>query len=634
MHKHHGLSPKACAVLLFCLGLSIFLIFQSPALAISLREELEILDMYYDAKDLVVETPTREKKPLSQTAENVTVITAEEIQAINAHTLTDVLYHVPGVQINLRGGPGSVNMPFIQGSDLRHVLVMIDGVEMNNLLSFGVDIGAMTVQNIEKIEIIKGPASSAWGSSLGGVINIITKESKGSMPLRGELSGSYGEANTGDFRAEASGLLNNMDYYLNYTKLRTDGLTANTPHDSDHLYAKVRWQLTDRANLLLTLGYSDGDVGEGEYPAYDLIFHNNFYNIFSTLAFEAGLWEGADLSLSIRTREDKFAAMDYQKSTGTEVQRVISYEDNYGGSAKLSWKKDIHSLVAGVDFDNGLLTSNVFTEGNSHTLEKYAFFANDTLQFGQFTLTPGFRYDHTSTNGSFLSPSVGLTYQPWERLLFRSYIARGFNIPGLFDTFGTGGFSLANPSLGMEKVWSYQVGAETTAVPFFWLKAGLFRHDIRDALAVETISETQFTWVNKGRQRRQGFEAEAKTVSFWDTSLFGGFVLTDVKDRDTMSYIEATPRYTADIGLQYDDRKTFLGTLMGHYVWWNPHRSLKGNYDSIIWDLHLSKKVYQRTLTSVEVFLSGRNLFNSSQYLYEIFKNPGRWVEGGVRVKF
>ncbi|HKZ16605.1 MAG TPA: TonB-dependent receptor plug domain-containing protein, partial [Geobacteraceae bacterium] len=156
-----------------CFFVSLALLCSQPVFA-QPEKDMDILEMYYDKDDILV-TPTRYPKSISRIAENVSVITAEYIKAINAHTLTDVLNNIPGVQVVVRGGPGSLSDVLIQGSAGRHVLVMIDGVSQNSLSEGAADIGAIRVQNIERIEIVKGPASSVWGSSLGGVINVITK---------------------------------------------------------------------------------------------------------------------------------------------------------------------------------------------------------------------------------------------------------------------------------------------------------------------------------------------------------------------------------------------------------------------------------------------------------------------------
>ena len=134
---------------------------------------------------------------------------------------------VTGVQVVIRGGPVSVSSVLIQGSAERHVLVMIDGVSQNSLSEGIADIGAIPVQNIERIEIVKGPASSAWGSSLGGVINIITKSPDDTRKFGGTVSASIGEQNTGDYRGEVSGKVGNLGYYLSGGGIVSDGLRTS-----------------------------------------------------------------------------------------------------------------------------------------------------------------------------------------------------------------------------------------------------------------------------------------------------------------------------------------------------------------------------------------------------------------------
>jgi len=140
--------------------------------------------------------------------------------------------------------------------------------------------------------------------------------------------------------------------------------------------------------------------------------------------------------------------------------------------------------------------------------------------------------------------------------------------------------------------------------------------------------------VNKGKQRRQGFEIEAKTIPVYNTSLFGGFAFIDAKDRDTGERLLNVPRYTYDIGIQYNDNKSFRALLKGHYIWWNADPSFNGEYSSFIWDLNLIKKVYTTDRKTVELFLTAHNIFNGSQYVIDLFKNPRRWIEAGARLKF
>jgi vitamin B12 transporter len=254
--------------------------------------------------------------------------------------------------------------------------------------------------------------------------------------------------------------------------------------------------------------------------------------------------------------------------------------------------------------------------------------------FGDLSIIPGVRYDHTSTNGDFVSPSLGITYTPFSQMILRAYVARGFNAPPLSFTFGDGIFFLPNPDLNMEKVWSYSVGIETAVFNHLWFKTTGFLHDISDVIITEPLSSTSATALNSGKQRRQGVEVELKTVPICNTSAMAGFAFIDVKDRETDRQIPNFPRYTWDLGLDFDDSSLFRGALRGHFVWWNADASANGKYKALIWDLNLGKKIFEKGSAAVELFFTAHNLFNGSQYLEGLFPNPRRWFEGGARCKF
>ena len=128
---------------------------------------------------------------------------------------------------------------------------------------------------------------------------------------------------------------------------------------------------------------------------------------------------------------------------------------------------------------------------------------------------------------------------------------------------------MRNPNLKMETVWSYAAGFETAALRYLWLKTMFFQHDMNDVLSNEPLPGGLFTYVNKGKQRRRGVETEIKTMPVYNTSLLAGYSFVDARDRVTGEEINAAPKYTFDMGIQYDDKKSFQGTLKGHYIRWH-----------------------------------------------------------------
>ena len=125
-----------------------------------------------------------------------------------------------------------------------------------------------------------------------------------------------------------------------------------------------------------------------------------------------------------------------------------------------------------------------------------------------------------------------------------------------------------------------------------------------------------------------------KTLPVFNTSLLAGYAFIDATDRETGRRIPNIPRTTCDLGLDYNDNESLRGALRGHYIWWNADAVSAGRYRAIIWDLNLSKKVLERGDTAMELFFTAHNLFNGAQFLDGTFRNPGRWFEGGARVKF
>jgi vitamin B12 transporter len=594
------------------------------------EEDKNFLLMYFKEEELVVESPTRGPKSITQVAENITAVTADDIKLMNAHTLADVLNTVPGVQVLLTGAPGSSAVALIQGSNQYQVSVFMDGIPLNNLGANVTDIGSMPVQNIEKIEIIKGPASSVWGSALGGVINIITKSGyeEGS---HGVASASYGERNTNDLRLETSGKQDSLGYYVTAGRLQTDGFKPHNEFTGTNAYAKLSYDFTTNTSAILTMGYNNVTRGVTEIPSFDLFINNTVETWTSSLTIHSRLNEEMAFDLSFWHLRQDFENYNNQLSTGVELSNDRYIDDGSGASAKLTWKHQQQNIVVGADYDSKKLTSNTIADGEKR-LEITALFINDTISIGHLSIIPGVRYDHTNTNGDFTSPSFGVTYKLANTTLLRAYTAKAFNLPSLSDTYGDNILHVSNPNLKMEEVVSYEAGLETTAVSHLWLKLSVFQHDMKNGITRAAVTSTTFTSVNEGKEQRKGMEVELKTEPVLHTSLSAGAAFMNAKDQNTGQTIQNVPSRTYDVGLRFDDN-SLRALLNGHYIDWNASPGLNGKYDSFIFDFHVAKNLRVGSL-AVEAFADIHNIFDKPQYATDLYVNPGRWVEAGVRYLF
>ncbi|MFZ2949972.1 MAG: TonB-dependent receptor [Desulfuromonadaceae bacterium] len=578
------------------------------------EEADDTLDLF-NAFQEQTSSASRVPRPLSQTAENVTVITAKEIEALNAHTLADILDTVPGIQLQHNGGPGVPAYTYIQSADFIFSQVFIDGVSLSNLSSNYADVSSIPAQIIERVEVIKGAASASWGSALGGVINVITRSPEAGRPIGGSATASIGDRVTADTRAELSGTSGRLGYYLSGGYLGSNGLLPAMQIDSNHAYAKLTYSLPGKGQVWGTLNHSRANSGDLYYPPFNLMERSKVQHLRASVGLRHTIAEGLEFELtgrysSMRSRNSPLYISD--GTLRTDWPATASREQVAGASAKLSWTTSNNLLVGGSDYNNQELSSNTVRRIiNPYTKEvdRWGIYVNDTLSLGPVSMTPGVRIDHTQTNGDQVSSSFGATWQVTANSLLRAYIGRGFGLPQLY--------AINFPTV---KILTTQVGAESTALPFLWLKGTLFRN---------------MTW-GDGVERHLalGSEVEVRTAPVFNTSLGAGYTFTETtRTSDGTQVKPDKASHTVQLALRYDDR-TYRAMLAGRHINWNSPPDANARYGGLVWDLHLGATLLDRENSSLELFFSGRNLFDGDPYNSDIFPNVGRWFEGGVKVSF
>lgn len=595
------------------------------------------MSMYFTPEEREVVSSTRSAQPVSHVAENITVITAADIERMNAHTLADVLNAIPGVEVQFTAGPGAPSTVGILGSTAAHATVILDGIVLNDPWGMQAAVGNMPVQNIEKIEIVKGPASSAWGSALGGVVNVLTKSGR-LLDQGSVISGSYGNSQFGDFRAEVRGKQEKFGYYLNAGRLQSKDFTRNIEiSTNNNAYAKLSYDLTDKTDIKLSFAYIQK---KEEFPYPDEIDKNPGQYLHSSIALNSTLASNLDLTVTA------WSLNDYANSRWITISTGASSDHNdgvtgHGANVRLTWKTGQHSIVAGGEADEQINSMPPLLVNGS--IRKEAAYVNGTFVFDRLTVIPGFRYDNTNTNGDFTSPSLGITYAMGNDTIFRTYVARGFSIPALGYSLASASWTdsnnntvtwLPNPDLKMETVWSYQAGIETAALNYFWLKLSLFQNDIRNLAVFQYTTPTTMQYVNFGRDRQEGVLIEIKTAPVYNISLHAAAEFITIKDLDTGEAIAGQPIQVYDVGLKYDDKESLNAWLQGRHINWNLKDPNIQTCSTMVLDFTVNKRIHQKKDTSIEVFASGHNLLNTQQIWSTSWPNPNRWYEAGLRYNF
>lgn len=577
----------------------------------------------------LVVSATGYEMPQSRVSSDITVITKEEISHLPAHNLDEALNYITGLDFQRGGGPGTPSMLSIQGSDpIRpQIKILIDDIPFEYMSGSPVDLAAIPLENVERVEIVKGAASSSWGSAMGGVINITTKRPTEKTQAEGGIS--IGEHETRRYNAGISGTTNDVGYALTVSRFETDGFFDNQNAMTTNLYGKLTKQINQEIKAEASYGYSKIDRS---YPLSDTVFINeDTYDHHGRFLLTYAPSKELEYSLSVYDRQfntDYLESSPWFFPTGNGTGR--DRENLYGAVIKSVWRHSGNSTFsAGGETSHGdLLYLGGWNGDQDRGRDKKALFANEALELGDIVINMGVRYDDDSIFGSETSPGAGLVYKLAQDTLFRLNAARGFSTPAITDPFAGSG----NPDLTAERAWSYQAGVESGAVPGLWGKATFYRTDITDAIIAVDDGSGGFFMDNINKLRRQGVEAEVKTRDYKGLSLSYGYAFNDVRDLETDTIVKGQARVVHNAGVDYRGPFDTRTTLNGHYVYWNADDALNAKDNNFLWDARVSKYFAKWKYAIGEVFVSVHNLTDVKQYWVDTYPNPGRWVEVGLNL--
>ncbi len=603
----------------------------TPANPAATDEAQALFDLYF-SDDTTVESATRSPKPLNRVAENVTVIDRDEIEAMNAHSVADILSQVAGVFVSFNGREmDNGSSIVIHGSDYEHVLVYVDGVRWNDAANDFNDTAAIPVRIIDRIEVIKGAASSTWGAAFGGVVNIITKRPGTSARPVGSVHTSLGEDGTRSADGEAAGALGSkVGYYLYAGSQHSDGLVNERFNDRDSLYGKVRFDLPGATTLTITHGRSTPRYrGLGE-PTWDWVQSQDA--TINTFSWDGNFSSGAAFHLGYQDLDNSTSATFHSRPDDAPFWDMRTDTVDHGLDGRLSLAFDNQTVVLGGEHHRQSFRDSETTLPYDAATVYDAFwgvYANDTLRLGRWAVIPGLRYDHLSRGDNQLSPSLGVTWNWRPDTMFRALVSRGYRKPPASLTAGDPLLRGAqNPDLEPENVTTYQLGMETTALRYCHLKITTFMDKAGDVW-----TDATGPWTNSGNSERYaGFEIETETIPFHSLRLRANYTYVhgdyyDVRPSDSQE--------GGTLALIYDDLSTLDARLAGSWVWWNQMNGYpSGLYNAMTWEASVNYHLIRRPAFGIDLFAAAHNLFDGSQYWVALYPNAGRWLEAGVKLRF
>ncbi len=611
----------------------------------------------------VVVTATRVETSIEEIASSITVISSKEIERKQKTTVLEALRDIPGLDVVQTGGAGSHTSIFLRGATSEHTLVMIDGVEVNDPISPGrsYDFANLAVDNIERIEIIRGPQSTLYGSdAIGGVVNIITKKGEGKPKL--SLSAEGGSFTTFRETAGLSGGNKWVNYSFALSRFDTEGISAANKKDGNYerdgyentsLSARLGFTPMDHLDIDFILHYTDAKTeldnfagAGGDDPNYVQKSNQFLFKMQARLSLFDQVWsQKLGLAINDHKREIK---------NNKDSQHPFDYEEGrYDGQLlKFEWQHHLklhrtNALTLGLDLDREEGKSMYYWEslwgpGQSIFPKKTAdikgYYIQDEIKLWErFFTTLGIRMDDHSRFGIETTYRIAPAYLIKETdTKIKGTFGTGFKAPSLYQLFAPPlwGGPIGNKDLKPEKTRGWDVGIEQELLKKrVALGATYFWNDFKNLIQYEYGQG----YVNIAKAKTEGVELSASAKPLDDLTLRINYTYTDTEDKTTGEALIRRPKNKIGFDLTYHFLNNGNVNLEVIYV---------GKRDDVDFSISPSRRVKldQYTLVNLaasydisknfQLFGRVENLFNKEYEEAKGFGTPGLSFFGGIKLSF
>ncbi|MEZ5479969.1 MAG: TonB-dependent receptor [Thiolinea sp.] len=478
-----------------------------------------------DAIEIVI-TAGRHPQAIGNTLTATNVLTRETLELQQAQTVGEALTRLPGMALSNSGGPGKLTNLYLRGTNDDHVLVLVDGVKVGSATSGATAFETLPLSQVERIEVVRGPRSSLYGSeAIGGVIQIFTRlGAKTGFTPRASLS--YGSHNTRKAELGLSGGNGSSWYNVSAGTERTDGfdtlgqyfdypppdyapVTVFEPDadgsDSTHFAIRAGHDFSNGVMLGLNAQRNSGST------AFDGGLQNESDFRQQTLSVNLSAPVGQRTTLSARvgqSRDDSDNFKDGVYSSTFDTRRNTA---SLQGETRLGTS----SLVYGVDYQDDEVDSSTAYTVTSR--DNTGLFGSYQTQVGANHFAAAVRRDDNEQFGSHTTGSVAVGHQLGNGVQLRASYGSAFKAPSFNDLYWPDDGSFAgNPVLDPEKSRTLELGASQTQGSHNW-GISVFQTQVDDLIDyVYNPATYSGTMQNVAKARMQGIEVEGSTqVGVW-----------------------------------------------------------------------------------------------------------------------
>jgi len=578
----------------------------------------------YESEEIVV-TAGRIPATFSDLTRSVTVIGREEIKAAPVHSVQDLLQFAAGVDLRQRGPLGVQADVGIRGSSFEQTLILVNGVKMSNPQTGHHNLNIpVTLDDIERIEILKGPGARLYGpNAFGGVINIITKKNN-------KKQGHF-KVVGGDFKFSQTDLsvtqpIGRFDNTLSLSFIKSAGYHLNTDFDNRTLY----YQSTAKLGVgTFNLSYGYIDKNFGAYKFYSERFPNERERINAGFLNSALVFNKKNYSVSVKAHwqrhKDDFildnARPNWYRnrhttgSRGLELQTVL--KSRFGATS-------LGGEIAGED----IKSSNL---GDHSRTRRGVFFEQELRPVKNLLLVPGFSFYYYSDWDWQMWPGLDVGLKLTETLRSFCSVGRSFRVPTYTELFYSSPANAGNRNLKPEQAWQYESGLRWRKY-FFAGEIAVFRRHGRHLIDwVRYNTDEPWQALNIAQRMTNGAEISL--------AIYPQRIKKDSPIREiqlSYSYLDSDKDagpYTSKYSLDYL-RQQFILKINHRWFynikqyWQLRYEERSGKQTNILVDARL-----YFNFKNLEFFMEATNLFNTKYVQMGFIPMPGRWIMAGLNFR-
>ncbi len=515
----------------------------------------------------VVVTATRLPTSSEEVASSVTVITAEEIEASGVNSVLEILNTVPGLDIIRLGGVGQQSSGFIRGADPEHVLVLVDGFPVNDPSSpkGTFNWAYMTVDNIEKIEILRGPQSTLYGSdAMAGVINIITKRGGGALgAVLGVEAGSF-ETRSGYVTIDGGDRLN---YSLALSAMDSEGISAADEKDGNtemdgfrnlSISGRIDVPVGTAGELTVTVRGTDSESELDEVNGNTFLFEDDPNSSIE----ESQLFTGARLLLDFLDGrfEQSFgiSMVDYKRTYSNPPDALNPNDDmekDDGMTTTVNFQSTFDLgrgglLTAGIDLEKDRADSQADFTGfpvtvDHHEVSRAGLYVQEQIPIGgSSSLIFGGRLDDHDEFDNQFTYRIGTSVSIGGGWKVRGTLATGFKAPTIYQLHNS---SSGNPDLNAETNKGWDVGLDKNIDSL----RGMVGVTWFDYSFANLIDFSGLTYFNVQEAKTAGLEAFTELAIVDELKVRFNYTFLNTEDVDTGEELIRRPREKVALNVDY-----------------------------------------------------------------------------------